>query len=317
MSCTVRYPYAMHIIGNRHRYSHRKQRHCFDLSSPPSQCIAAQALAPSLRHLPALRSLCLSHEQYWIPNWTTEIKAIAPSLSLLTNLQHLNLTSCFFLGDHKADGELAACLACLTGLQHLAGVSLWGNDNEATLFAPVLVTLTALRHLEMDVKGGNIAKLADTLRCLTAMQHLALRGNGEDTDIEAAGEAALAVCMSRLTSMEHLEIRGLSLRNSGPAATLLPSLGSLTDLRRLNLGYNGMGLGGAAALATCISALTGLRYLNLEGNNLQNDGAMARPVWASSRACNTWNWGAMTLRMTAPQRWRCISGPSRAWNVCV
>ena len=175
---------------------------------------------------------------------------------------------------------LGASLACLTGLQHLAGLGLW---RESSIFAPYLSILTSLRHLDLHVGKGGAVALAGSLRCLTALQCLVLKGGSSDPDshIEAAGGAALAAGLHCLTGLQHLELWRVQLGDDG-AAALMPGLGSLTGLQQLKLGNNSIQLAGAGLASV------------------------------PSQACNIWTWGAIISRMTGRQRLRLAWASSRA-----
>ena len=180
-----------------------------------------ESLAPSLMHLPALRRLCLSRDNFK----TSTVEALAPCLRLLTGLQHLDIHSSYYFAedDDKALETFAACLAGLTGLQHLAGVRTLGDD-ESAVFAPCLKSLTALRHLDMCVGKGGAVALAPSLRCLTTLQHLVLVGEGAfiadppGRNMGGAGGAVLAASLRCLTGLQHLKLESIRLGDDGVAA---------------------------------------------------------------------------------------------------
>ena len=219
---------------------------------------------------------------YWGDN---ERQRLADTLktSLLPRLYHLSIVSSLGVGE-KAAAMLAPALSTLTGLQHLDLSHNCLGPKGATLLTPALERLTSLQFLDLShaglgygtVDGGSQGKFKPEanflgLRALLELRSLNLSGNY--LGVNGTSNLAHTAMHKPLKYLQHLNLSNNAMGAEG-AAKLAPALKSFgNSLQHLNLSDNGMGPGGLAWLGLGLKDLSNsLQHLDLSDNTMGAEG---------------------------------------------
>lgn len=217
----------------------------------------AHSLAPTLRQLTSLQSLCLNHS-FW---GQSAGSSLAPVLSALTGLTCLELKH-----QHLSSGvlEVAQTLSLLTNLQHLdlTGNSLCHNSVTALLAAHLgapLKQLTCLILATNFLTASDAAWLGPALSAMPSLRSLDLSENNITSD----GVMALGPALVTLPLLTSLNLRGNVLKAAG-ALWLAPVILAHPQLEFLDVACNWLGKEGIDVLKGVQAAACGLVVEGLE-----------------------------------------------------
>ena len=231
----------------------------------------ADVLCQGVQRWTALHTLSLE----WHPHATAPLPRLLPRLAALPCLQALEMRRLCVKDESDVPEELGAC----TGLTRLKIAEMRCGCDASRALARSLAALTQLRSVEVTGKdetfgAGGGAALATALHSLKLVTRLKLRRVFRAADANQL--------MQGLACMQSLRDLSLADNGIGPAemTALVPVLGTLRVLRRLDLGGNRMQYQGAAALAAAMPCMSALRELYLRGCNL-SDAAKRKVVFTA------------------------------------
>ena len=193
-------------------------------------------------------------------------------------LQHLHLSHTALGGAAEAEA-LAAALRGLTGLRtlRLRGCAL-GERQTGTVCAALLSPA-----LSPDVAAASAAAAAAAAASAVAAPSLPLpqgatpadADTGAAADAEGSSSAMVSsACRDRAPpalTLEELDLTSNGIGGGEGAAAVALLLARAPALRRLDLGYNGLGGTGCVALADVVAALPALQSVGLAANDIDDD----------------------------------------------
>ncbi|XP_078670847.1 NACHT, LRR and PYD domains-containing protein 13-like [Branchiostoma floridae x Branchiostoma belcheri] len=238
----------------------------------------ADDLGTALLRLNVMQTLRISRSPHF------NIKPIIEKLEKMTSLQHLHLCGM----DLRQEGStLAVALKRMHRAKRTLRTLRVADNNFSKEASESLLAaigkLTSLTDVDVSVND-----LGDTLETLSAsLQHLGeLRTlNLRESDLTQKACVALGNAFRTfpLGQLEECNLEGNQVDDRASVQVLLEGLGSLANLRNLNLKGCRIGPDGAVTLSGSLQTLPHLRVVNLEGNGL--DLRAAKSLFTSLHHC--------------------------------
>ncbi|CAH1258909.1 NLRC4 [Branchiostoma lanceolatum] len=237
----------------------------------------ADDLGTALLGLNAMQTLRISRSPHF------KIKPIIEKFEKMPSLQHLYLCGM----NLREEGEtLAVALKRIHRAKRTLKTLRVADNNfskEATSLLTAIGKLTSLTDVDVSVNdlGDTLETLSDSLKYLSELRTLNLRESGMTQKACVALGDAFKTCP--LGNLEECNLEGNQVDDRASVQILLEGLGSLTNIRSLNLKGCRIGPDGAVTLSGSLQTLPHLRVVNLEGNGL--DLRAAKSLFTSLHHC--------------------------------
>ncbi|XP_038050696.1 NLR family CARD domain-containing protein 4-like isoform X2 [Patiria miniata] len=239
-------------------YIHRLDRDCLNSVRYFLKCVADQTKDSANAYLARVKKLAVSS-----CNLTGFVKELAHNKCAITNLNAVDVTSCFLTGSNMAD--IAESLKDLH-VPSLGELNLSQNDlgQTAASWCMHLKRLKSLTKLDLcgcSLNGQDIKRVAESLGDLPNLGELKLSGNN------LGGTAALwCMHLKHLKSLTKLSLRSCSL-NGQDIKHVAESLRDLPNLVAMNVSVNNLG-GTVALWCMHLKQFKSLAKLGLDGCSL-------------------------------------------------